>query len=113
MHSTHFAIYYYCIVGMPWIGHMSLISRTRYFAQKALSTDCTARNMHSNCTGLTPDENVWKNKKFTVRKKRLIEEVKKTEISPKILMQYQCIPKIVIYNTVFNATPFTCFVNTK
>ena len=28
-------------------------------------------------------------------------------------MQYQCIPKIVIYNTVFNATPFTCFVNTK
>ena len=23
------------------------------------------------------------------------------------------IPKIVIYNTVFNATPFTCFVNTK
>ena len=28
-------------------------------------------------------------------------------------MQCQCISKIVIYNTVFNATPFTCFVNTK
>ena len=28
-------------------------------------------------------------------------------------MQCQCISKLVIYNTVFNATPFTCFVNTK
>ena len=28
-------------------------------------------------------------------------------------MQCQCIPKIVLYNTVFNATPFTCMVNTK
>ena len=74
----------------PWIvGHIDIAHR--YFAHKALSTHCTARNTHSNCTGLTPDENVWKtrNSQF-VKYIRLIEEVKKTEISPKILMQYQC-----------------------
>ena len=39
-------------------------------------------------------------------------EIKCSNI-PQTVMQCQCISKIVIYNMVFNATPFTCFVNTK